>query len=48
MVLMEKKRVEIPFQMSGIKIDPVLEAFKGWNMDTTQMREASVLTKNHA
>jgi adenylosuccinate synthase len=29
--------------MSGIKINPVLEAFKGWNLDTTQIRESAAL-----
>jgi adenylosuccinate synthase len=34
---------EVPFQMSNIEIEPVLQAFKGWNMDTTQLKLASEL-----
>jgi adenylosuccinate synthase len=34
---------EVPFQMSNIQIDPVLQSFKGWNMDTTQLKLASEL-----
>lgn len=34
---------EVPFQMSRVKIDPVLQGFKGWNIDTTQMKKASEL-----
>ncbi len=34
---------EVPFQMSNLQIDPVLQSFKGWNMDTTQLKLASEL-----
>ena len=34
---------EVPFQMSNIDIEPVLQSFKGWNMDTTQLKLASEL-----
>ena len=37
------KTKEVPFQMSNIQIDPVLQSFKGWNMDTTQLKLASEL-----
>jgi adenylosuccinate synthase len=29
--------------MSNIEIEPVLQSFKGWNMDTTQLKLASEL-----
>lgn len=38
-----KETREVPFQLSRVKIDPVLEAFKGWNTDTTNMKSASEL-----
>ncbi len=38
-----KETREVPFQLSRIKIDPVLEAFKGWNTDTTKMKSANEL-----
>ncbi|MFP5041567.1 adenylosuccinate synthase [Parasediminibacterium sp. JCM 36343] len=31
---------EVPFQISKVKIDPVLEAHKGWNCDTTEIKQA--------
>ncbi|WP_018613603.1 adenylosuccinate synthase [Segetibacter koreensis] len=37
----EKK--EIPFQISKIKIEPVLKSFKGWNTDTTSAKDSSNL-----
>ena len=41
-----KETREVPFQMSGIEIHPVLEAYQGWKIDTTQIREAAALPKN--
>ncbi|MCW3087815.1 MAG: adenylosuccinate synthase [Sediminibacterium sp.] len=38
-----KETQEVPFQMSRMKIDPVLQRFPGWNLDTTQIREAAEL-----
>jgi adenylosuccinate synthase len=38
-----KETQEVPFQISRVKIDPVLQSFKGWNLDTTQIREAAAL-----
>ena len=34
---------EVPFQMSGINIDPVWKSFSGWNTDTTGIKEAAAL-----
>jgi adenylosuccinate synthase len=31
---------EIPFQMTRVKIEPVLESFKGWNKDITALKAA--------
>jgi adenylosuccinate synthase len=30
---------EIPFQMSRVKIEPVLETFAGWKTDTTSLKK---------
>ncbi len=38
-----KETKEVPFQMSGVTIEPVLQAFPGWNIDTTQIKEAAAL-----
>lgn len=38
-----KESKEVPFQMSGVKIDPVLKAFSGWNTDTTQIKDSAAL-----
>ncbi|TAH12085.1 MAG: adenylosuccinate synthase [Sphingobacteriia bacterium] len=38
-----KETREVPFQLSRVKINPVLEAFKGWNTDTTKMKTANEL-----
>lgn len=38
-----KQTEEVPFQMSGVKIDPVLKSFAGWNQDTTQVKVADKL-----
>ena len=34
---------EVPFQISKVKIDPVLEAHKGWHCDTTKIKDAANL-----
>jgi adenylosuccinate synthase len=38
-----KETREVPFQISRIKIDPVLQSFQGWNMDTTKIKDAASL-----
>ena len=38
-----KETDEVPFQISKIKIDPVLKAYSGWHCDTTQIKEAANL-----
>lgn len=38
-----KETEEVPFQMSGVTIDPVLQSFAGWNQDTTQVKQAAAL-----
>lgn len=38
-----KQTKEVPFQMSNVTIEPVLQAFEGWNTDTTQIKEAAAL-----
>ena len=34
---------EVPFQISKVKINPVYQAFNGWNTDTTAMKESVAL-----
>jgi len=34
---------EVPFQISKVKIDPVLKAYEGWHCDTTQIKKAENL-----
>ncbi len=34
---------EVPFQMNKVAIEPQYQSFKGWNMDTTAMKEAANL-----
>ena len=38
-----EQTTEVPFQMTGIEIDPVWKSFAGWNLDTTGIKEASAL-----
>lgn len=38
-----KQTKEVPFQMSKVTIEPVLQSFEGWNTDTTQIKEAAAL-----
>lgn len=40
-----KETKEVPFQLARVKVDPVLASFKGWNIDTTQMKTAAELPK---
>lgn len=34
---------EVPFQMTRVKIEPVLQEFEGWNTDTTVCKDAAAL-----
>ena len=38
-----KETQEVPFQMSRMKINPKLQSFPGWDMDTTQIKDKSAL-----
>jgi adenylosuccinate synthase len=38
-----KTTEQVPFQMSRVKIDPVWKNFPGWNVDTTQIKDAGSL-----
>ena len=38
-----EQKSEVPFQMMTAKIEPVYENFEGWNMDTTEIRNAKDL-----
>jgi adenylosuccinate synthase len=38
-----KETNEVPFQMSKVQIEPNYKSFKGWNEDTTQIRDAAKL-----
>jgi len=37
------KTEEVPFAISKVKIDPVWEAYKGWNVDTTGIKDPTKL-----
>jgi len=37
---------QVPYQMNGITINPVLESFAGWNTDTTSIKTAELLPEN--
>jgi adenylosuccinate synthase len=37
------KTTEVPFQMNKVKIEPEWKSFKGWNLDTTQLKTADQL-----
>ena len=38
-----KETAEVPFQMARVKIEPALQKFKGWNLDTTTISDAANL-----
>jgi adenylosuccinate synthase len=37
---------QVPYQMNGITIEPVLESFAGWNTDTTSIKSSELLPEN--
>jgi len=37
---------QVPYQMNGITIEPVLESFAGWNTDTTSIKNSGLLPEN--
>jgi adenylosuccinate synthase len=37
---------QVPYQMNGITIEPVLESFTGWNTDTTSIKNSEGLPEN--
>ena len=37
---------QVPYQMDGITIEPVLESFAGWNTDTTSIKSSELLPEN--
>lgn len=38
-----KEKNEIPFQISKAKVEPVYQSFKGWNIDTTSVKNSNDL-----
>ncbi len=38
-----EKKNQVPFQMAKLKIEPIYEQYKGWNLDTTQIKDADKL-----
>ena len=38
-----KEDAQVPFQMTWNKIEPVYQSFKGWNTDTTGIKDANAL-----
>jgi adenylosuccinate synthase len=37
---------QVPYQMNGITIEPVLESFAGWNTNTTSIKSSELLPEN--
>ena len=37
---------QVPYQMNGITIEPLLESFAGWNTDTTSIKNSEGLPEN--
>ncbi len=37
---------QVPYQMNGITIEPVLESFAGWNTDTTSIKSSELLPEH--
>ena len=37
---------QVPYQMNGITINPVLESFAGWNTDTSSIKSSELLPEN--
>src|SRR3954447_18020553 len=38
-----EEKAEVPFQMTRVSIEPVYKCFKGWNRDSTKIKEAKRL-----
>ncbi|GGH77048.1 adenylosuccinate synthase [Filimonas zeae] len=38
------EKAEVPFQMTRVNIDPVYKSFKGWNSDSTKIKDAAAMT----
>lgn len=38
-----EEKTEVPFQMTKVNIEPVYKSFKGWNTDSTQIKEAAAM-----
>lgn len=38
-----KEKNEVPFQMMRVKIEPLYKTFKGWNTDSSQIKDAAFL-----
>ncbi|BAV09164.1 Adenylosuccinate synthetase [Filimonas lacunae] len=38
------EKAEVPFQMTRVNIEPIYKSFKGWNSDSTKIKEASAMT----
>jgi len=41
-----EEKVEVPFQMEGLTIEPIHKSIKGWNLDTTKITNAAKLPVN--
>lgn len=42
-VINGEEKKEVPYQISKVKIEPVLKSFKGWNSNTTRAKNSSEL-----
>ena len=41
-----EEKEEVPFQMTRVAIDPVYKSFKGWNTDSSVIRDAALLPQD--
>ena len=41
-----EEKVEVPFQMEGLTVEPIHKSIKGWNLDTTKITNAAKLPVN--
>jgi adenylosuccinate synthase len=42
------EKAEVPFQMTRVKMEPVYKSFKGWNTDTTKIKQPEALPADMA
>jgi adenylosuccinate synthase len=43
-----EEKAQVPFQMTRVKMEPVYQSFKGWNTDTTKIKQPEALPADMA